>query len=54
MFSFSNNDIEIKYIENMSYTKSSILTVDRKESLVMELKDNTKETFNEAIGLYTF
>ncbi|MDQ6723194.1 MAG: HAMP domain-containing histidine kinase, partial [Thermoproteota archaeon] len=48
-----NTDIEIRYIEKMSYTKASILVVDRKESLVMELKDDTKDTFMEAIGLST-
>ncbi|HEY0579093.1 MAG TPA: histidine kinase dimerization/phospho-acceptor domain-containing protein, partial [Candidatus Nitrosocosmicus sp.] len=51
--SFSDNDIEIRYIEKMSYTKATILVVDRKESLVMELKDDTKDTFVKAIGLST-
>ena len=37
----------------MSNTKATILVVDRKESLVMELKDDTKDTFIEAIGLST-
>ena len=37
----------------MSHTKATILVVDRKESLVMELKDDTKDTFIEAIGLST-
>ena len=35
----------------MSETKSTILIVDRKFSLVMELKNDMKETFDEAIGL---
>jgi two-component system, OmpR family, sensor histidine kinase VicK len=51
--SFSDNDIEIRYIEKMSHTRSTILIVDRKESLVMELKDDSKDTFVEAIGLST-
>ena len=51
--SFSSYDIEIKYIEKMSQTKSTILVVDRKESLVIELKDDTKDTFIESIGLST-
>ena len=33
--------------------KATILLVDRKESLVMELKDDTKDNFTEAIGLST-
>jgi signal transduction histidine kinase len=38
----------------MSETKATILVVDRKVSLVMELKDDTKSTFYEAIGLSTY
>jgi signal transduction histidine kinase len=49
----SNGDIKVRYIEKMSYTKSSIVIVDRKESLVMELKDDTKDSFAKAIGLST-
>ncbi|MGN6624492.1 MAG: histidine kinase dimerization/phospho-acceptor domain-containing protein, partial [Candidatus Nitrosocosmicus sp.] len=46
----SNSDIQIRYIEKMSNTKATILITDRKESLVMELKDDTKDTFIEAVG----
>ena len=38
----------------MSETKATILVVDRKESLVMELRDDSKDTFEEAIGLSTY
>jgi len=38
----------------MSDTKATILVVDRKESLVMELRDDSKRTFDEAIGLSTY
>ena len=51
--SLSDNDIEIRYIEKMSHTRATILIVDRKESLVMELKDDSKDTFVKAIGLST-
>jgi len=44
----------VRYIEQMSETKATILVVDRKVSLVMELKDDTKSTFYEAIGLSTY
>jgi signal transduction histidine kinase len=37
----------------MSNTKATILIIDKSESLVMELKDDTKDTFIEAIGLST-
>ncbi|MFY9798314.1 MAG: hypothetical protein WAJ93_21695, partial [Candidatus Nitrosopolaris sp.] len=46
--------IDIRYIERMSDTKATILVVDRKVSLVMELRDDSKQTFDEAIGLSTY
>ncbi|MFL6396290.1 MAG: ATP-binding protein [Nitrososphaeraceae archaeon] len=48
------NIIDIQYIVQMSETKATILVVDRKVSLVMELKDDTKSTFYEAIGQSTY
>ena len=50
---FSYPDIKIRYIEKMSNTKATMLIIDGKESLVMELKDDTKDTFIESIGLST-
>jgi two-component system sensor histidine kinase VicK len=46
--------VGVRYIEQMSETKATILVVDRKESLVMELRDDSKSTFYEAIGLSTY
>ena len=46
--------VDVRYIEQMSETKATILIVDRKHSLVMELKDDSKSTFYEAIGLSTY
>jgi two-component system, OmpR family, sensor histidine kinase VicK len=46
--------IDIRYTKQMSGTKATILIVDRKESLVMELRDDSKTTFDEAIGLSTY
>jgi two-component system, OmpR family, sensor histidine kinase VicK len=46
--------IDIRYIEQMSETKATILVVDRKDSLVMELKDDSGTTFFDAIGLSTY
>ena len=46
--------IDIRYIEKMSDTKATILVVDRKVSLVMELRDDSTRTFEEAIGLSTY
>jgi two-component system, OmpR family, sensor histidine kinase VicK len=47
-------DIDVKYTEQTSGTMATILVVDRKASLVMELRDNSKTTFDEAIGLSTY
>jgi two-component system, OmpR family, sensor histidine kinase VicK len=47
--------IDIRYIKQMAgVPKATILIVDRKESLVMELRDDSKTTFDEAIGLSTY
>ena len=46
--------IDVRYIEQMTETKAIILVVDRKTSLVMELRDDSKTTFFEAIGLSTY
>ena len=51
---YPNNMIDVRYIEQMSETKATILVVDRKASLVMELRDDSKSTFVEAIGLSTY
>jgi hypothetical protein len=41
------------YIGVTSNTKATMLFVDRKVSLVMELGDDSKSTFDEAVGLST-
>ena len=46
--------IDIRNIEYPLQTKVTILLVDRKFSLTVELKDDTKETSYEAIGLATY
>ena len=45
--------IIIRYIESMS-GRATVLVVDRRSSLVMELKDDSKDNFFEAIGLSTY
>src|SRR5215471_7169020 len=49
-----NPDIELRYTEQTSETMATILVVDRKVSLVMEIRDDSKTTFDEAIGLSTY
>ena len=48
-------DIDVRYyIEQTSGTKATILVVDRKHSLIMELRDDSKTTFDEAVGFSTY
>ena len=49
-----SNKVEIRFIERQQQTTISILIVDRKYSLAIELKDDTKDTTYEAIGLATY
>jgi len=46
--------VDVRRISQMYETKATILVVDRKDSMVMELKDDSKSTFYEAIGLSTY
>ncbi|MFI5406695.1 MAG: hypothetical protein ACHQ1D_09315, partial [Nitrososphaerales archaeon] len=56
IYNTSNNDsnnskkVQIRSIQTLTETRSTILIVDKKVSLVMELKDDSKEKFHEAIG----
>jgi signal transduction histidine kinase len=50
-----NNSLNIRYLQQqLSDTKATILIADRNISLVIELRDDSKSTFNEAIGLSTY
>src|SRR5215211_4642256 len=49
-----HHQIDIRNIEYPLQTKVTILLVDMKFSLTIELKDDTKETSYEAIGLATY
>jgi signal transduction histidine kinase len=46
--------IQIRSIERQQQTTISILIVDKKYSLAVELKDDSKDTMYEAIGLATY
>ena len=48
------NNIDVRYIEETSGTQATFLAIDRKASLVMEIRDDSKTTFDEAIGLSTY
>lgn len=47
-------DIEFRNIENLLETRSTIRIVDRRISLSMELKDDSRDSFYDAIGLSTY
>ena len=49
-----HENIGIRYIQPHLQTKVTIIIVDRKYSLAIELKDDTKQTSVEAIGLATY
>jgi two-component system, OmpR family, sensor histidine kinase VicK len=46
--------VVIRRIETPTETKFKLLTVDRRASLVVETKDDSKSKFSEAVGLATF
>lgn len=49
-----SSTITTRFIEQEESGKATILIVDNKASLMMELKDDRKKTFHEAIGLSTY
>jgi two-component system, OmpR family, sensor histidine kinase VicK len=49
-----DNKIDIRHIKKVSETKATILIVDRKYSLVIELRDDNEYAFEQAIGLSTY
>jgi two-component system, OmpR family, sensor histidine kinase VicK len=55
---YSNEHLNIRYIGSTdtatAATKATFLVVDRRSSLVMEIKDDLKDTFIEAIGRATY
>lgn len=50
----NSNSITTRVIEQQESGKATILVVDNKASLMMELKDDRKKIFHEAIGLSTY
>jgi K+-sensing histidine kinase KdpD len=46
-----SDSLDVRYLQQLSDTKATILIADRKVSLVIELRDDSKSTFYEAIGL---
>ena len=53
-FSLSSPPVQFRSIETDSTTESTIIIVDRKNLLVIEVKDDTKDTFIDSIGFATY
>ncbi|MDQ4015881.1 MAG: HAMP domain-containing histidine kinase [Thermoproteota archaeon] len=53
-FIHDDSGISKRFIEQEERGKATILIVDNKVSLMMELKDDSKKIFHEAIGLSTY
>lgn len=47
-------DIRLNYLQQFSPTRVTTIIIDESKSLVIEITDPTKETFQEAIGLATY
>ncbi|HEX2305822.1 MAG TPA: ATP-binding protein [Nitrososphaeraceae archaeon] len=47
----ADKDVDIRSINQVENAMATFLVVDKKFSLVMEIKDDSKETFDESIGL---
>jgi two-component system, OmpR family, sensor histidine kinase VicK len=50
----NSSSVSTRFIDQHESGKATILIIDNKVSLVMELKDDRKKTFHEAIGLSTY
>jgi nitrogen-specific signal transduction histidine kinase len=46
--------LNVRHLQQLSDTKATVLIADRKVSLVIEVRDDSKPTFCEAIGLSTY
>ncbi|MBD0299045.1 MAG: HAMP domain-containing histidine kinase, partial [Nitrososphaera sp.] len=51
---YNNSGISTRFVDQQESGRATILIVDNKVSLMMELKDDSKKTFHEAIGLSTY
>ena len=50
----ADKDVDIRSIKQAENAMATFLVVDKKFSLVMEIKDDSKETFDESIGLSVY
>ena len=50
----NNSGISTRFVDQEESGRATILMVDNNVSLMMELKDDSKKSFHEAIGLSTY
>jgi two-component system, OmpR family, sensor histidine kinase VicK len=50
----ADRDVDIRSIKQVENAMATFLVVDKKFSLVMEIRDDSKETFDESIGLSVY
>jgi hypothetical protein len=50
----SHKDIQVNYLQQLLPTKITTLIIDQAKTLMIEVNDDTMETFEEAIGLSTY
>jgi two-component system sensor histidine kinase VicK len=48
------SSLHVRFLQQLSDTKATILIADRKVSLVIELRDDKRSVFHEAVGLSTY
>jgi hypothetical protein len=51
---YAQKDIDIHFVKQAENVMATFLVVDRKFSLVMEIRDDLKKTFDESIGLSVY
>jgi two-component system, OmpR family, sensor histidine kinase VicK len=51
---YLQRNIDIRFIEQSQISRATFLVVDKELSLVMEIRDDSKETFDESIGLSVY
>ena len=51
---YNNSGISTRFVDQEESGRATILIVDNNVSLMMELKDDSKKSFHEAIGLSTY
>jgi signal transduction histidine kinase len=51
---YAQKDIDIRFIKQAENVMATFLVVDKKFSLVMEIRDDSKDTFDESIGLSVY